>query len=314
MKRSFLFFLLASFIFVIFTQLKISSSDINNDNSELDSPQNLNQKTKVFSFDKPEGLNFAGESVPLYSSEIWERFDNELLRNVYFQSNTLLYFKKANKFFPIIEPILKEYGIPDDFKYLAIIESGLENVVSPSGAAGFWQIMKKTAKEYDLEVNDEVDERYNLEKSTVAACNYLNDAYKQFGEWTIAAASYNMGRAGISRRLKEQRVENYYDLYLNTETARYIFRILAIKEILQNPQKYGFAFKKKDLYMMPNYLTIEIDSSITSLHDFADSQNINYKLLKKSNPWLRSSSLKNTSNKTYLIKIPTDSSLIFLDK
>ncbi len=314
MKRSFLFFLLASFIFVIFTQLKISSSDINNDNSELDSPQNLNQKTKVFSFDKPEGLNFAGESVPLYSSEIWERFDNELLRNVYFQSNTLLYFKKANKFFPIIEPILKEHGIPDDFKYLAIIESGLENVVSPSGAAGFWQIMKKTAKEYDLEVNDEVDERYNLEKSTVAACNYLNDAHRQFGEWTIAAASYNMGRAGISRRLKEQRVENYYDLYLNTETARYIFRILAIKEILQNPQKYGFAFKKKDLYMMPNYLTIEIDSSITSLHDFADSQNINYKLLKKSNPWLRSSSLKNTSNKTYLIKIPTDSNLIFLEK
>jgi len=314
MKRSFLFFLFASIIFVIFTQLKISSSDTNNDNSELDSLQDLNQKTKVFSFDKPDSLNFAGESVPIYSSEIWERFDNELLRNVYFQSNTLLYFKKANKFFPIIEPVLKEYGIPDDFKYLAVIESGLENVVSPSGAAGFWQIMKKTAKEYDLEINDDVDERYNLEKSTVAACNYLNDAYKQFGEWTIAAASYNMGRAGISRRLKEQRVENYYDLYLNSETARYIFRILAIKEILQNPQKYGFVFKKKDLYMMPNYSTIEIDSSITNLYDFADSQNINYKLLKKSNPWLRSSSLKNNSNKTYFIKIPTDSSLIFLEK
>ncbi len=314
MKRSFLFFLFASIIFVIFTQLKISSSDTNNDNSELDSLQDLNQKTKVFSFNKPDNLNFAGESVPLYSSEIWERFDNELLRNVYFQSNTLLYFKKANKFFPIIEPVLKEYGIPDDFKYLAVIESGLENVVSPSGAAGFWQIMKKTAKEYDLEINDDVDERYNLEKSTVAACNYLNDAYKQFGEWTIAAASYNMGRAGISRRLKEQRVENYYDLYLNSETARYIFRILALKEILQNPQKYGFFFKKKDLYMMPNYSTIEIDSSITNLYDFADSQNINYKLLKKSNPWLRSSSLKNTSNKTYFIKIPIDSSLIFLEK
>ena len=314
MKRSFLFFLFASIIFVIFTQLKISSNDINSNSSELDSLQDLNQKTKVFAFDKPDALNFAGEGVPLYSSEIWERFDNELLRNVYFQSNTLLYFKKANKYFPIIEPILKEYGIPDDFKYLAIIESGLENVVSPSGAAGFWQIMKKTAKEYDLEINDDVDERYNLEKSTIAACNYLNDAYQQFGEWTIAAASYNMGRAGISRRLKEQRVENYYDLYLNTETARYIFRILAIKEILQNPQKYGFTFIKKDLYMMPNYLIIEIDSSITNLYDFADSQNINYKLLKKSNPWLRSSSLKNTFNKTYKIKIPSDSSLIFLKK
>ena len=253
------------FHFCDFSQLKISSTNHKND-SEQDNQQNLNQQLGVFCFCKvPNGLNFAGENVPLYSSEIWERFDNELLRNVYFQSNTLLYFKKANKFFPVIEPILEKYGVPDDFKYLAIIESGLENVVSPSGAAGFWQIMKKTAIEYGLEVNDEVDERYNLEKSTVAACNYLNDAYNQFGDWTIAAASYNMGRGGVNRRLKEQRVDNYYDLYLNSETARYVFRILAIKEILQNPQKYGFFFNDKDLYKMPNYTTVEVDSSITSL-------------------------------------------------
>ena len=173
--------------------------------------------------------------------------------------------------------------------------------------------MKKTALEYGLEVNDEVDERYNLEKSTVAACNYLNDAYNQFGDWTIAAASYNMGRGGVNRRLKEQRVDNYYDLYLNSETARYVFRILAIKEILKNPKKYGFFFNDKDLYKMPNYTTVEVDSSVSNLCDFAALKNINYKLLKKFNPWLRSNTLKNPSNKTYLIKIPSDSSLIFLE-
>ena len=241
MKKPFFLFLITTVVFIILSQLKTSSTDIKNDSVEVNKQETLNLKYGVFSFVKPDNLNFAGEDIPLYSSEIWERFDNELLRNVYFQSNTLLYLKKANKFFPIIEPILKKHGIPDDFKYLAVIESGLENVVSPSGAAGFWQIMKKTAREYGLEVNDEIDERYNLEKSTIAACNYLNDAYKQFGNWTIAAASYNMGRGGINKRLKEQRVDNYYDLYLNSETARYIFRIIAIKEILQNPKKYGLS-------------------------------------------------------------------------
>tara|TARA_B100002052_G_scaffold43020_1_gene35406 strand:- start:8459 stop:9403 length:945 start_codon:yes stop_codon:yes gene_type:complete len=313
MKKPFLLFLFTAIFFVIFSQLTISSTNHKNDSNQVDDQQNLHQQLGVFAFARPDGLNFAGENVPLYSSEIWERFDNELLRNVYFQSNTLLYFKKANKFFPVIEPILEKYGVPDDFKYLAIIESGLENVVSPSGAAGFWQIMKKTAIEYGLEVNDEVDERYNLEKSTVAACNYLNDAYNQFGDWTIAAASYNMGRGGVNRRLKEQRVDNYYALYLNSETARYVFRILAIKEILKNPKKYGFFFNDKDLYKMPNYTTVEVDSSVSNLYDFAALKNINYKLLKKFNPWLRSNTLKNPSNKTYLIKIPSDSSLIFLE-
>ena len=300
------------YIFLSFVIVCIFLSFAKLSNVDTDYQNKIKSKYFVFSLIHPDSLNFCGEYAP-NSLDIYERFDKELLKNTYWQSNTLFYIKRANKYFPIIEKILKENNIPDDFKYLALIESGFENVVSPSGAAGFWQIMKKTAIEYGLEVNDEVDERYNLEKSTVAACNYLNDAYNQFGDWTIAAASYNMGRGGVNRRLKEQRVDNYYDLYLNSETARYVFRILAIKEILKNPKKYGFFFNDKDLYKMPNYTTVEVDSSVSNLFDFAALKNINYKLLKKFNPWLRSNTLKNPSNKTYLIKIPSDSSLIFLE-
>jgi hypothetical protein len=225
----------------------------------------------------------------------------------------MLYFKKAHKYFPVIEPILKQYNLPDDFKYLAVIESGLDNVISPSGAAGFWQILKGTGREYGLEVNSAIDERYNLEKATVVACEYLQEAYNKFGNWTMAAASYNMGKNGARRKIEEQSSNNYYNLYLNSETSQYVFRIIAIKEIMQNPRKYGFMFRDKDLYTMPNYKTIEVDSTITNLSDFAKSHNINYKLLKQFNPWLRAKSLPDKSRKKYILKIPINTGLMVFD-
>ena len=290
-----------------------NSSNVNSVKDSIDDKLYKNQfkeKYSIYAVNKPNLINFAGEIVPTSSSEIWERLDNELLRNIYYQSNTLLYFKKANKYFPIIEPILEKYNIPNDFKYLAIIESGLENVISPSGAAGFWQIMKPTAKDYGLEVNSNIDERYNLEMATIAACQYLSEAYTQFGSWTAAAASYNMGRSGLSKRMKEQNVSNYYSLYLNSETSRYVFRILAIKEIMKNPREYGYVFRKSDLYSFEEFSSIEIDSTVNNLSDFAKSLNINYKLLKYFNPWMRTNSLPNKSRKKYIVKIPTNSKLI----
>ena len=290
-----------------------NSSNVNSVKDSIDDKLYKNQfkeKYSIYAVNKPNSINFAGEIVPTSSSEIWERLDNELLRNIYYQSNTLLYFKKANKYFPIIEPILEKYNIPNDFKYLAIIESGLENVISPSGAAGFWQIMKPTAKDYGLEVNSNIDERYNLEMATIAACQYLSEAYTQFGSWTAAAASYNMGRNGLSKRMKEQNVSNYYSLYLNSETSRYVFRILAIKEIMKNPREYGYVFRKSDLYSFEEFSSIEIDSTVNNLSDFAKSLNINYKLLKYFNPWMRTNSLPNKSRKKYIVKIPTNSKLI----
>ena len=311
MKNKYFNFLVVTLLLLVFTQLFMYSTDLKSED-KLHQEQ-FNIKYGIFAIVQPEDLNFAGEEIPVYSSDIWERIDRELLKNTYWQSNTMLYFKKANKYFPIIEPILKEYNIPDDFKYLAVIESGLDNVVSPSGAAGFWQLMKGTAREYGLEVNKDIDERYNLEKATVVACEYLQEAYHKFGNWTMAAASYNMGKSGVRRKIKEQESNNYYNLYLNSETARYVFRIIAVKEIMQNPKKYGFMFRRKDLYSMPNLQAIEVDSTIANLSDFAKSYNVNYKLLKQFNPWLRTRKLPDKSRRRYILKIPTDTDLMVFD-
>ena len=273
----------------------------------------FNNKYGIFSIVKPESISFAGENAPLFSDDIWERYDKEILKNVYWQSNTMLYLKRANKYFPIIEPILKQNNIPDDFKYLALIESGLDNVVSPAGAAGFWQILKGTAREHGLEVNSAIDERYNLEKSTLIACRYLQKAYGKFGSWTLAAASYNKGQNGVRRLIEKQGTNNYYNLYLNSETSRYVFRIIAVKEILENPKKYGFIYREKDLYVMPKYKTIEIDATISDLANFATANGTNYKLLKQLNPWLRNTSLPDKSRRKYILKIPTDPSLLVFD-
>ena len=252
----------------------------------------------------PNGLSFAGEKVPTELDDIKERMDRELLVNTYWQSNGLLLIKRAHKYFPLIEPLLKKYGIPDDFKYLAVAESGLENNSSPAGAAGFWHFLKSSAKEYGLEVNQNVDERYNLEKSTKVAAEYLKKSKKRFGTWTLAAAAYNAGNARIARNLKKQQVTNYYDLLLNSETSRYVFRIVALKEVLSNPRKYGFEFEEDDLYNLPDIKTVKVDTVITNIASFAKKFKTNYKELKLNNAWLRENKLNNKSRKLYKIKIP----------
>jgi membrane-bound lytic murein transglycosylase D len=258
----------------------------------------------------PNGLSFAGEKVPTELDDIKERMDRELLVNTYWQSNGLLLIKRAHKYFPLIEPLLKKYGIPDDFKYLAVAESGLENNSSPAGAAGFWHFLKSSAKEYGLEVNQNVDERYNLEKSTKVAAEYLKKSKKRFGTWTLAAAAYNAGNARIARNLKKQQVTNYYDLLLNSETSRYVFRIVALKEVLSNPRKYGFEFEEDDLYNLPDIKTVKVDTVITNIASFAKKFKTNYKELKLNNAWLRENKLNNKSRKLYKIKIPNLISII----
>lgn len=258
----------------------------------------------VYAISIPDYLNFANEPVPLENPDIYERMDRELLVNTYWQSNGLLLFKRASKYFPIIEPILKKNGVPDDFKYLAIAESGLTNAVSPAGARGVWQIMKATGKEQGLEINDNVDERYHLEKATEVACKYLLEAKEKFGSWTLAAAAYNAGISGISKRLENQKVNDYYDLLLGEETGRYVFRIVALKEILSHPQKYGFNFSEKDLYKKVPTYKVEVDTPVTDFASFAKQFGINYKILKIHNPWLRQAHLNNKSRKKYFIEIP----------
>jgi len=274
---------------------------------------NFLSKYQIFAVNIPEKIDFCGELVPLQDQNIRERLDKELLSNTYYQSNTLLYIKRANRWFPIIEPILEKHGIPNDFKYLPLVESNLSNVVSPAGATGYWQLMKATAKSFKLEVNEQVDERYDMILSTEAACKYLKSAYNYFGSWTLTAAAYNMGVEGIKRQLKKQKTDNYYDLYLNTETARYVFRLLAIKEILSTPGKYGYHFREKDLYERVPQHAISIDSSISNLATFAKSQHINYRILKLHNPWLRRNNLPNKSHKTYSISIPDSGYYVFTE-
>ncbi|MBU2997398.1 lytic transglycosylase domain-containing protein [Cellulophaga baltica] len=259
---------------------------------------------KISSVEIPDDLNFAGEKVPFEDPEVMERVDREFLVNTYWQSNALLLMKRANKYFPIIEPILAKNGIPDDFKYLAVAESGLQNLVSPAGATGFWQIMKTTGREYGLEVNSNVDERYHVEKSTEVACKYLLSSKERFGSWTLAAASYNAGPYGIQKYLKAQDVNEYYDLLLGQETGRYVFRILAIKEILSHPEKYGFEISKENLYKQVPTFNVEVDVPVTDFAVFAKEYEINYKILKRHNPWLREPHLNNNSRKKYIIEIP----------
>ncbi|HFX17969.1 MAG TPA: lytic transglycosylase domain-containing protein [Flavobacteriales bacterium] len=258
---------------------------------------------KVYALPIPDNLTLVDEPVPVHQKDVKERIDRELLVNTYWQSNGLLLLKRKNKFFPVIEPILKKEGVPDDFKYLAVAESGLQNVTSPAGAKGFWQIMKKTAKEYGLEVNDEVDERYNLEKATKVACQYLKNGKEKFGSWTLAAASYNAGMTKISSELERQKASNYYDLLLTSETARYVPRIIALKHILEHPKDFGFVYSQDDLYTPYKYKEVSVDSAISSLPDFAKEMDMSYKELKLLNPWLRSDKLTNKHQKTYYIKV-----------
>lgn len=256
--------------------------------------------------DYPLDMDFSGEKVPTSLADVKERLDREMAVNINLNASTSLLLKRANKIFPIIEPILAQNNIPDDFKYLAVIESGLVNAVSPSGAKGVWQFMPETAKEIGLEVTEQVDERYHIEKATQAACNYLKKAKEKFGSWTMAAASYNGGIAGLQKQIDFQKATDYYDLWLSEETSRYVFRILALKEIMKNPEKYGYAIPEKALYPKLATKKIVVDSSVTDLASFAIQQGINYKILKTHNPWLRDKKLDNPSKKQYELHIPTE--------
>ena len=277
-----------------------------NKKTELDKNKKNEDFTnyKIHSIPIPDSLTFSGETVDLNENDLIQRFDKEILVNTYWQSNTLQLIKRSRKFFKIIEPILKKEGVPDDFKYLAVIESGLENLRSPKGAKGIWQIMRGTGRELGLEINNNVDERYNLELSTIAACRYIKKAKNKFGTWTLAAAAYNRGMSGVNRALKKQNVKSYYDLLLGNETRRYVFRIHAIKLILNNPNNYGFFVKDSEYYKDDGFEVMNVDYPIKNLSEFANKNGINYKTLKIFNPWLIQNHLNNRSKKKYKIKIP----------
>lgn len=269
-------------------------------------PKNTEDHSRyvVTSVPIPETLDFAGERTPLENFDVLESLDRELLINTYWQSHTMLLIKRAHRHFPVIEKILEKHGIPEDFKYLPVAESDLMNLISPARAVGYWQFLKATAQEYGLEVNSEIDERYHLEKSTEAACKFLLRSYELYGSWTMAAASYNVGRTGLNRQIKRQNNRYYYDILLNEETGRYIYRLLALKLIMSEPEKYGFIFGNDELYQPIPVYHVSVDSAVEDFAEFASRYSINYKVLKIFNPWLRENKLSNTSRKTYQISIP----------
>ncbi len=253
---------------------------------------------------KKKAYTFAGEKIPIEDNDIWERLDRELMVNSYYHSSTIQNIKLSSRFFPVIEKILKKNNVPDDFKYLAVAESGLRNVVSPAGASGYWQFMKSVGKENGLEIYDEVDERYDIEKSTEAACKYLNKLKSKYGSWSSAAAAYNLGAKKYSQALDREKENNYFNLNLNQETMRYLYRIAALKEIISNPNDYGFYIDQNEKYSpLNNYFTVKITKTIPSLGDFAHKHGITYRRLKQYNPWLRSYKLT-VKNNIYFIKIP----------
>lgn len=260
----------------------------------------------------PAQVTFDGETIDLRRYDRRERMDREMMAFTYMHSTTMLLIKRANRYFPIIEPILKANGIPDDFKYLMVIESNLNNIArSPAGAAGLWQFMPATGREFGLEVNENVDERYNIEKATVAACKYFKQAYAKYGDWMAVSAAYNAGQARISSQLEKQLASHAMDLWLVEETSRYMFRLLAAKEIFSNPERYGFLLKREHLYPQIPYKKVTVNTPIDNLSDFAKKQGITYAQLRDANPWLRETSLKNKSGKTYVLLIPTQEGMYY---
>lgn len=262
-------------------------------------------KNLITPVELPETLTFAGEKVPLEYYDVRENLDRELLSTAYFHSQTIRFIKNMPRYFSMIEPILKANGIPDDIKYLCVAESGFDaRAVSPAKAVGLWQLLESTAKESGLEVNSEVDERYNIEKATQVACSILNSAFQKYGSWSLVAASYNGGRTFVDRQINNQKVHSYYDLLFGEETTRYVFRILALKLVMENPEKYGFRIDKKEKYPIIETTNVEVKGPVPDLAKFALDKGINYKILKMFNPWLRDTCLKNPGRKTYILKIP----------
>lgn len=283
--------------------------DYEREETPIDTTENQGKISPMYSdIFMPELIDFAGEPAPLYRLDVQKALQKELIVNAYLHSHTIQILEAAPRMFAILEPILKARNIPDDFKYLAVIESRLEpQIVSPSGAVGIWQIMKDTGRELKLEINNQVDERYHIEKSTEAAATYLQKAYERFGSWTLAAASYNAGGRFLQKQMDIQKENDYYNLLLGEETERYVFRILALKQIMTHPWKYNFYIR----HVAPAEPVekVEVNTSIKSWADFAKQQGITYKTLKQFNPWLRKPELYNTRHKVYHIDIPKNKKL-----
>ena len=260
--------------------------------------------------DIPMSINFAGETVSFDRLDMAERLDRELTSIIYGQTTTELCFKRANRYFPALAKILKEQGVPLDFLYLAVTESSMDySAYSSAKAAGMWQLLAGTGRDFGLEVSDEVDERYDPEKSTVAACKYLKSAYKKYGHWPTVAASYNAGMQKISNELSKQRVNNSFDLYLVQETSRYVFRVMAYKLLMESPKRYGYRFSRKNLWQPVDYTTVDVTGSVASWIDWAKDKGLTYAQLREANPWIRSTKLTNASGKTYKVRIPKQSEL-----
>lgn len=285
------------------------TSGNNIDKTESEKPQVLAMTAAVTI---PERITFAGEETVFDRYDKRERMDRELNSFTYFHSTTMLLIKRANRIFPIIEPILKKEGVPDDIKYLAVIESNLDHrAVSPAGAVGLWQFLQSTGRENGLEVRTDVDERYHIEKSTVAACRYLKNAYNKYGSWSAAAMSYNGGQARITNELRDQKVDDALDLWLVEETTRYYYRMLAIKQVFEQPWQYGFVIKPENLYKPMEFKKVNVTNTIPDLVTFAQQNGITYAQLKDFNSWLRTDKLNNASGKSYTILIPTDEDLYY---
>jgi membrane-bound lytic murein transglycosylase D len=310
-KRSGIYFFLIGVFAMIALIIIVTTIFLNNNTTTASEfmDEDFPQGYKITSPEIPNYLEFAGEKIPTENFEVFERMDREFISNTYYHSATILALKRATRWFPVIEPILKKNNIPDDFKYLCVAESNMENVVSPAGATGFWQFMKEAGEKYDLEINSLVDERYDVWKSTDAACKYLKDSYEMFGSWTLSAASYNMGQDGVTLQMERQKAKDYFNLVINSETSRFVARIVALKYILQNPETYGYDIKDDEKYTPIEYYEIKLDSSVSDFSDYAKGLGINYFILKMYNPWLRDNYLTDNSKQVYMIKLPKEGSI-----
>ena len=297
---------------IIFANAKNNNDDTNNSKSESSESESRNTTNNnnynlqyIRVIRAPKSATFANEDIPLNHFDVAESLERELTQITYSHQHTLLTIRLAGRYLDLLDSLLQEQNVPTDFKYLCVAESNLQHLISPAKAVGFWQFLQATGRQYGLEINEEVDERYHIEKSTVAACAYLKDSYKKYGSWTLAAASYNTGIGNINKAIETQKTSNYYDMVLHPETTRYIFRIAAYKFILTNPEAYGFYVTEADKFDPFRYSEITINKSIPSIVDFAKEHGTNYKIIKMLNPWLRKETLTNKSGKTYKIKIPT---------